>query len=79
MRKAIDFLHPYLRDKSKWPHKPDVMYHEFWPVRSPALLFAGLAYNDPRYLETWRKLEANPTNEEVIRNLPIRQPLLWAD
>jgi len=34
---------PYLRDKSKWPHKPDVMFHEFWPVRSPALLFAAIA------------------------------------
>lgn len=21
--------------------------------------------------------EANPTNEEVLRNLPVRQPVLW--
>jgi hypothetical protein len=79
MRKAIDFLHPYLKDKSKWPHKPDVMFHEFWPVRSPSLLFAAVAYSDPKYFETWKSLEPNPTNEEVIRNLPIRQPLLWVD
>jgi hypothetical protein len=77
MRKATDFLQPYLKDKSKWPHKPDVMFWEFWPVRSPCLLFAGLAYREPKYLETWKALEANPTNEEVIRNLPIRQPVLW--
>jgi hypothetical protein len=55
------------------------MYFEFWPVRSPILLFAGLAYNEPRYIEIWKKLEANPTNEEVIRNLPIRNPVLWID
>jgi hypothetical protein len=79
VRKAIEFLHPYLKDKSKWPHKPDVMFWEFWPVRSPCLLFAGLAYHEPKYLETWKGLEANPTNEEVIRNLPIRQAVLWVD
>ena len=79
MKKAVDYLHPYLKDKRKWPHKADVMYHEFWPVRSPALLFAAVAFNESVYLETWKGLEANPTNEEVIRNLPVRQPLLWVD
>ena len=24
-------------------------------------------------------LEANPTNDEVLRNLPIRKPVLWAE
>ena len=55
------------------------MFWEFWPVRSPVLLFGGLAYHDPKYLETWKTLEANPTNEEIIRNLPIRHPVLWVD
>jgi len=64
--------HPYIQDKTKWPHKPDVMFYEFWPVRSPALLFAGLAFNDPQSIALWKTLEANPTNEEVIRNVPIR-------
>jgi hypothetical protein len=79
MRKAIDFIYPYVQEKTKWPHKPDVMFHEFWPVRSPALLFAGVAFNDPKYLDLWKTLDANPTNEEVLRNLPIRQPILWVD
>jgi hypothetical protein len=79
MRKAIAFITPYVRDKSKWPHKPDVMFYEFWPVRSPALLFAGLAFKDPEAIDLWKTLEANPINEEVIRNLPIRQPVLWVD
>jgi len=79
MRKAMEFIYPYVQDKSKWPQKPDVMYYEFWPVRSPSLLFAGWAYGDEKYLSLWKRLEANPTNEEVIRNLPIRQPVLWMD
>jgi hypothetical protein len=78
MRKAIDYMLPHIQDKSKWPHQPDVMFWEFWPVRSPALLFAGLAYREPKYLAVWKGLEANPTNDEVLRNLPIREPVLWA-
>ena len=77
MRKGIDFIYPYIADKSKWPYKADVMFFEYWPVRSPVLLFGGLAYEEKKYLDTWKTLEANPINEEVLRNLPIRQPLLW--
>jgi hypothetical protein len=79
MRKACDYIYPFIKDKSSWPKKPDVMFWEFWPVRSPVLLFGGLAYHDQAYLETWKTLEANPTNSEVIRNLPIRHPVLWVD
>ncbi|HZZ29224.1 MAG TPA: alginate lyase family protein [Pirellulales bacterium] len=79
MHAAVEYLYPYVQDKSKWPKPPDVMYWEFWPVRSPFLLFGGLAFHEPKYLELWKTLEADPTNAEVIRNLPIRHPLLWID
>ena len=79
LAKAVAWIYPFIEDKSKWPKKPDVMFWEFWPVRSPVLLFGGLALHEPKYLETWKKLEANPTNEEVLRNLPIRQPVLWIE
>src|SRR5262249_13947797 len=79
MHSAVAYLFPYVKDKSTWPHQHDVAYWEFWPVRSPLLLFSGLAYSDPKYLSVWQTLEANPTNDEVIRNLPIRHPLLWID
>jgi hypothetical protein len=77
MRKGVEFLYPYIKDKSKWPYPTDVMFWEFWPVRSPALLFAGLAFQDKRYLDLWQTLEPDPTNEEVLRNLPLREPTLW--
>jgi hypothetical protein len=79
MRKGVAWIHPYIADKSKWPYKQDVMYWEQWPVRSPVLLFGGLAYDEQKYLDTWKTLEANPTNEEVLRNLPIREPVLWVE
>ena len=79
MRKGVAWIDPYIADKSKWPGKQDVMYWDQWPVRSPVLLFGGLAYDEQKYLDTWKSLEANPTNDEVLRNVPLREPVLWAE
>jgi len=77
MARAVAYMYPFIADKKKWPLKPDVMYFDQWPVRQPSLLFAGLALDKPEYLELWRKLDGDPTVEEVLRNWPVRQPLLW--
>ncbi len=77
IRKAAEYLYPFLADKSKWPLKPDVQAWEDWPARLPGLLFAGLKLQEPKYLELWTKLPADPTNPEVRRNLAITQPILW--
>jgi hypothetical protein len=78
VRKAFAFMVPFIADKKKWPHKPDVMYFDDWPVRQPALWFGGLALSEPSYIELWKKLNPDPTVEEVIRNYFIRQPVLWS-
>jgi hypothetical protein len=75
--KAMSFLYPFLVDKSKWPHKPDVEKWEFWPVRQPCLLFAGLALGEAKYLDLWKKLPADPADLEIRRNMAVTQPLLW--
>lgn len=77
VRKALAFLEPFLADKSKWPLKPDVMAWDGWPARQSSLLFAGLAFDDSEYLDLWKKLPADPVNEEVQRNIAITQPVLW--
>ena len=74
---AAEFLEPYLADKSTWPYPHDIQHWESWPVRSPGLLFCGLACKKPEYSALWRTLDPDPTDPEVIRNFPIRQPLLW--
>ena len=74
---AIAFLYPYLKDKSTWPYAHDVQHWDDFPVRQPNLLFGGLAYNNPDYIALWKSLNPDPTVEEVIRNFPVRQPLLW--
>ena len=77
IHKAVEFMYPYLADKSTWPHKPDVMAWDGWPARQPGLLFAGLAFNEQKYLDLWKRLSPDPTNEEVRRNIAITQPILW--
>jgi hypothetical protein len=76
---TVAFLYPYLADKSKWPYSKDVEYFDVLPSRRPCLLFAGEALARREYIALWQRTDANPTKPEVIRNLPIRQPLLWVD
>jgi hypothetical protein len=77
MRKAMAFMAPYIRDKKSWPKPPDVMYDQYWPMRQASLLFAGVALDEPSYLELWSRLPPDSNVEEVVRNFFIRQPLLW--
>ena len=77
MRKAVEYMFPYIADKKSWKLKPDVMYFEYWPMRQEALLFCGLAYKRQDYLDLWKKLPASSDVDEVIRNYFIRQPVLW--
>ena len=77
MAKAMEYMYPYMLDKKKWPLPPDVMYDKEWPVRQPSLVFAGIGLGKPEYIALWLKLNPDPTVEEVLRNWPVRQPLLW--
>ncbi len=79
VKKGIEFLYPYLADKSKWPYQKDVMHWESWPVAQPSLLFGAQAFHNKDWFGTWKQAEHAPTNEEVIRNLPVRHPLIWID
>ena len=77
IRKAVAFMLPYIRNKKSWPLPPDVMYDKEWPMRHCALLFAGLAFDHPDYIDLWKTLPADSTVEEVNRNFFVRQPVLW--
>jgi Alginate lyase len=71
------FMFPYISDRNSWPYRRDVEHFDALPVRQPSLLFAALVYGRHEYLELWRRLNPDPTDQEIIRNHPIRQPVLW--
>jgi len=75
--RAAEFIYPYLKDKASWPYRADVEHFDALPVRSPGLLFAGLACGRQEFIDLWKTLDPDPTDAEIIRNYPIRQPLLW--
>ena len=77
MEKAVAFMFPFIRDRGAWPFRHDVEHFEELPVRQVNLLFAGLAYRQQAYLDLWKTLNPDPTSPEIIRNFPIRQPVLW--
>lgn len=79
IKKGIAYLYPYINDKTKWPFKQDVMYWNDWPVAQPALVFGAAACGNKQWLATWTGLDHFPEVEEVIRNLPVRNPLIWLD
>ena len=77
IKEGIEYLYPFIADKKKWPHKQDVMYWENWPVAQPFLLFGAAAFNNKQWFDTWETLDHSPKVEEVIRNLPVRNVLIW--
>ncbi|HEY3026394.1 MAG TPA: alginate lyase family protein [Pyrinomonadaceae bacterium] len=77
VKRSMEYMTPFIRDKRSWPLKPDVMYDREWPMRQNSLLFAAFAFDRKDYLALWKKLPADSSVEEVIRNFFIRQPVLW--
>ncbi len=78
--KSTEFIYPYLADKQKWladGRGKDIMHWDAWPAREPCLLFAYAATGDAKYFDLWKKLEADPADLEVRRNIAITQPVLW--
>ncbi len=74
---GMEFMFPYIENKSLWPYQQDVMYWNEWPVRQSSLIFEGLALKNNTYLNLWKSLKSNYTTPEIIRNMPVRYPILW--
>lgn len=77
IKNAIDFMFPFVADKNSWTYSPDLMYWNDWPVAQPFLIFGYMKFGKKEWLSTWKKLDHFPATEEVIRNLPVRNPLIW--
>jgi hypothetical protein len=77
LARAMEYMAPYIKEKKRWPLKPDAMYDAEWPMRHSSLLFAGKAFGNAEYISLWKTLKADSQVEEVIRNFFLRQPVLW--
>ncbi len=77
LQQAMLFMFPFVKDKLTWPYQKDVMYWDAWPVAQPFLLLGANAYGIPAWFTVWKRGEHDPKEPEVIRNLPLRHPLIW--
>ena len=77
MRAAVAHHAPFIQDRKTWPYRADSTHFNDLPARRPALLFAARAYSQPDYAALWQTLNPDPTDPEILRTFPIRQPILW--
>jgi hypothetical protein len=77
IQSGIDFLVPYIADKSLWPFQKDVMYWDEWPVAHAFLLFSAWQNKDVALYQMWKSLERHPHSDEIVRNMPIKNPIIW--
>jgi hypothetical protein len=75
--KGMEFIFPFIADKAKWPYAKDIYIWDEWPARQSCLLFAGLAFLNENYIDKYIGLPDNQEYPEVIRNLPVRHPVIW--
>jgi hypothetical protein len=77
--KGIEFMYPYTADKGKWQYGEDVLYWDEWPVAQPFLIFGAAAFNRKDWFDLWTRLNHDPQVDETLRNVPIRNPLIWME
>ncbi|WP_210520135.1 alginate lyase family protein [Hymenobacter terricola] len=77
LRKGIEYLYPFVVDKNAWPFPHDVMYWDSWPVAQPFLVLGAVQFGQKDWLSAWQRLDHDPKVAEVVRNLPVRNPLIW--
>jgi hypothetical protein len=77
MRSAIAYHFPFIADRSLWPFRADAQHFEQLPARRISLLLTARTYQRPEYAALWKSLPPDPAEPDILRTLPIHQPLLW--
>jgi hypothetical protein len=77
MRGAVAYHFPFIVDRGKWPFRADSTHFEELPGRRSSLLFSARVYQRPEYAAVWKTLPPDPPDLEILRTIPIHQPLLW--
>lgn len=77
MRAVIAYHYPYIAAPARWPYRADAHLFGELPSRRASLLFCGRPYQRPEYVTLWRSLQPDPPSPEILRTIPVHQPLLW--
>ena len=77
IRKALDFMQPYLADKDSWPYAHDVQHWDEWPLALTSYALAWTDWGDKKYFDVWAPLGHFPEEKEMRRVLALKNPLIW--
>jgi len=77
LNKGLDYMLPYLKDISKWPHPKDVADWDKQPGQRNFMIFAALAGNNPGWLSMWESLGRK--NDKNINFTERVHPVIWLD
>lgn len=77
MQKGVDYIKPYVIDKSTWPFSKDISHWDEQPGRRPFMFFAGIIQQQPEWIDIWKKCSADFPSDESKRNMPLKNPMLW--
>ena len=77
LSKGLDFMLPYLKDKSKWEVAKDVDHWEQQPEPRLFMLLAALASNNPTWFELWKSLDEKKGNDQNRLSMMLKNPLIW--
>lgn len=75
--KGLEFMKPFLVDKSKWPGKIDVDHWSEQPEARQFMLFAALAGNNAGWFDLWKSLSAQKTSDASRISMMLKNPLIW--
>jgi hypothetical protein len=77
MQQAVDFITYYVKNKSEWPFEPDLAHWDELPGKRPYLLLSSLGYENIDYYNTLQNTPERPLTHEGMRNMPLKNILLW--
>ncbi len=77
--RGLDYMLPYLKDKTKWTGGKDVDHWDQQPESRQFMLLAALAGNNPAWFDLWKSLAEKNSSDESRRSMMLKNPLIWID
>lgn len=75
--KGLNYMLPFLKDKTKWPGGKDVDHFDEQPDARQFMLFAAMAGNDIEWFKLWKFLTEKNSGDESRISQALKNPLIW--
>jgi hypothetical protein len=77
IQKGLNYMLPYLRDKSKWTGGKDVDHWDGQPEARQFMLFEALNGNANDWFSLWKSLTEKNSSDASRRSMMLKNPLIW--